>query len=215
VDDGDCGDEFFGNVAYKTSSGGFIGGGHDQIFRNNIMVECTRAMHVDARGIARGYTADDKRLRDDLDSVPYQLPPWSEKYPALVNILESSPERPGGIVIEDNLFVLCPTGIRRSNSDAELAGVEEKNNAVSDSLGIFVNPEALDFTLKPDAPVFSEIPGFRQIPMAKIGLYADYYRPVVPPRDMELLRTGNTERGFDSQTDVDASNRNQSQPTTP
>lgn len=208
VDDGDCGDTFFGNIAYKTESGGFIGGGSDHTFRNNIMVECTRAMHVDARGVPRKYTADDKRLREDLESVPYTQPPWSEKYPELVNILENHPEMPHRVVIEDNLFVRCATPIRRSTKDqGELEGVVDRNNMVSDDLGMFVDPDNLDFTLKPDAAVFKEIPGFEQIPVAKIGLYADAYRPVVPPRDMELLRTGKTDRGFDSQTDINASNR--------
>lgn len=207
VDDGDCGDTFLGNIAYKTESGGFIGGGHDQIFRHNIFVECTRAMHVDARGLARGYTATDRRLRDDLDSVPYQAPPWSEKYPSLVGILEISPERPSGILIEENLIVACGTELRKSNSSSDLQGVTYENNVVSEDPGIFVNPQELDFTIKPDAPVLAELPGFPRVPFEKIGLYPDAYRPVVPPRDMELLSTGSTERGFDSQTDVDASNK--------
>lgn len=207
VDDGDCGDTFLGNIAYKTESGGFIGGGSDQIFRNNIFVECTRAMHVDARGLARGYTATDRRLRDDLDSVPYLDPPWSEKYPQLAGILEGNPERPGGILIEENLIVACGTELRKSNKDSDLGGVTYQNNVVSADPGIFVDADALDFTIRPDAAVLAELPGFPQVPVAKIGLYADAYRPVVPPRDMELLRTGSTERGFDSQTDVDASNK--------
>jgi hypothetical protein len=207
VDDGDSGDTFLGNVAYKTGSGGFIGGGHDQIFRNNIIIESTRAMHVDSRGVARGYTADDKRLRGDLDSVPYQSPPWSDKYPELVKILDTDPAYPSGIIIEDNLFVRCETAIRKSSKESELTGVTIQNNIESDDLGMFVDPEALNFSLKPDAPVFAAIPGFPNIPFEKIGIYPDAYRPVVPPRDMELLRTGKTERGFDSQTDIDASNR--------
>ncbi len=210
VDDGDSGDLFFGNIAYKTESGGFIGGGHDQVFRNNIIVECERAMHVDARGIARGYTVNDKRLRADLDSVPYQSPPWSERYPELVNILEGTPEVPSGLVIRDNLFVACKTNLRKGNKDRDLLGLTYENNVISEDITIFVAPEALDFTLKADAPVFSEIPGFEQIPVEKIGIYSDFFRPEVPARDMELLRTGNTDRGFDSQVDVDASNRRSS-----
>jgi hypothetical protein len=207
VDDGDCGDTFFGNIAYKTESGGFIGGGHDQTFLNNIIVESPRAMHIDARGIPRKYTVDDKRLRRDLDSVPYDRPPWSERYPELLGILETATERPARIVIKDNLFVACDTPLRRSGEDDEFEGLTFENNVVSDDLGMFVDPDNLDFTLKPDAPVFTEIPGFEQIPVAKIGLYADAYRPVVPPRNMEQLRTEATDRGFDSQTDVNASNR--------
>ena len=207
LDDGDSGDTFFGNVAYRTESGGFVGGGHDQIFRNNLIVESTRAMHVDSRGVARNYTVDDKRLRGDLDSVPYASPPWSDKYPELLKILEIRPEFPSGILIEGNVFVRCNTAVRRSGKEGELDGVEIRDNVVTDDLGIFENVEALDFTLKPDGPVFAAIPTFEQIPWEKIGPYPDAYRPVVPARDMELLKTGNTESGFDSQTDVDASNK--------
>ncbi len=207
VDDGDCGDTFFGNVAYKTESGGFIGGGSDQTFLNNIIVESPRAMHIDARGIPRKYTVDDKRLRGDLDSLPYDRPPWSEKYPQLVGILDTATERPARILIKDNLFVACGTPLRKSGKDNEFEGLTFENNVVSDDLGMFVDPDNLDFALKPDALVFAEIPGFEQIPVAKIGLYADSYRQVVPPRSMEQLRTESTDRGFDSQTDVNASNR--------
>ncbi len=207
VDDGDSGDEFVGNIAYQTESGGFVGGGHDQIFRNNIIIESPRAMHVDARGIPRGYTVDDRRLRSDLDSVPYNEPPWSEKYPNLVKILETDPSYPSGLIIENNLFVRCATAIRQSEKGNELDGLTFANNIESEDLGMFVNPQDFDFALKLDAPVFAEIPTFQNIPTEKIGIYSDVYRPQVPPRDMELLRTGNTERGFDSQTDVDASNK--------
>lgn len=111
------------------------------------------------------------------------------------------------VIIEDNLFVDCKTPIRRSGKPDELQGIEYKNNMVSDDLGLFVDVETLDFTLKPDSAVFQEIPGFQQIPVSKIGIYPDAYRPVVPPRDMELLKSGNTDSGFDSQMDVNASNK--------
>lgn len=207
VDDGDSGDTFFGNVAYRTQSGGFIGGGHDQVFRNNVIVANPRAMHVDARGIARGYTVDDARLRTDLESVPFRDPPWSVKYPALTTILESEPERPSGIEITENLFVNCDTDLRRSGTPEELGGVVFERNVVSNDMGMFVDPAKLNFALKPDALVFQELPGFAQIPMERIGLYRDAYRRELPERDFELLRTGDTSAGFDSQTDVDASNR--------
>jgi len=208
VDDGDAGDTFTGNVAYKTQSGGFIGGGHDHTFRHNIIVANTRAMHIDARGVARGYTVDDTRLRGDLESVPFLDDPWKTKYPELTRILENRPEFPSGILIEDNLFVACESPIRKADSDEKLAGLTFRGNVVSENMGMFVDPERLDFTLKPGSPVFEEIPDFPQVPMAKIGLYSDAYRPVVPERDLELLRTGNTAGGgFDSLMDVEASNR--------
>jgi hypothetical protein len=207
VDDGDSGDTFLSNVAYRTESGGFIGGGHDQVFRNNIIIESPRAMHVDSRGVPRKYTVDDPRLRGDLDSVPYMTAPWSEKYPTLTTLLDSIPEMPSGIVIEGNLFVRCETPLRKSGKSSELERIVFENNIESDDMNHFVDPDTLDFSLKPDAAVFTEVPGFPQIPMAKIGLYPDAYRPEVPARNLEQLRTESTDRGFDSQTDVDASNK--------
>lgn len=206
VDDGDSGDMFIGNVAYKTESGGFVGGGHDQVFRGNLIIESPRAMHVDARGVPRRYTAEDPRLRGDLDSVPYRSLPWSEKYPALLKILDHQPELPSGIEIEENVFVRCGTPIRRSGKASELEGVVFENNLVTDDLGIFVDPAAWNFALRPDSEVFRQLPQFQQIPFEKIGPYPDAYRPAVPPRDRERLLGDDTDRGFDSQTDVDASN---------
>ena len=205
VDDGDCGDTFFGNVDYKTASGGFIGGGHDQTFKNNIFIECTHAMHVDSRGISRHYNAQDKRLTDDLNSVPYQSPPWSEKYPSLVHILENKPDVPSGIVIEKNLIISCEAALRKSGNETDFAGVSFKDNAETKDMSVFVDPENFNFAIKPDAQV--PAPGFEPIPFEKIGLVEDEYRTKVPERDMQLLRTGKTERHFDSQTDIDASNR--------
>lgn len=207
VDDGDCGDTFTGNVAYKTESGGFIGGGHYQTFIHNIIVESPRAMHIDSRGLSRGYTVDDKRLRGDLESVPYNQSPWSERYPEIVGILETQTEKPSNIIIEDNLFVRCGTELRKSGQDRDFDGLSYAGNVVSGDLEMFVDLHELDFTLKEDAPVFRDLPGFPQVPMAKIGLYPDAYRPVIPARNMEQLRTEETDRGFDSQTDVNASNR--------
>jgi hypothetical protein len=213
VDDGDCGDTFLSNIVYQTQTGGFVSGGHDQTFRHNLFIDATRAMHVDARGIPRRYTATDARLRGDLDSVPHTQPPWSTKYPELVHFLDQRPEVPTGIVVEENLLVRCATPIRRAGKPEELAavdaGVRFENNVTSDDLGIFANPDAFDFALKPDAPVLASLPQFELIPTGKIGLYPDAYRPTVPERDMELLRTGNTARGFDSQTDMEASNKKQ------
>lgn len=208
VDDGDSGDLFHGNIAYRTQSGGFIGGGHDQTFRHNIIVKNTRGMHVDARGIARGYTVDDQRLRGDLESVPFLDAPWSEQFPSLTKILEIRPEFPSGILIEQNVFVACEIDLRKANRDNELQGLTFRDNFVGQDLDIFVDASNLNFQIKPGASVFEVIPDFPQVPMSKIGLYPDAFRPEVPARDMKLLREGDTSGGgFDSLVDVEATNR--------
>lgn len=207
VDDGDSGNTFTGNVAYMTASGGFVGGGHDQTFANNVLIECTRAFHVDSRGVSRHYDEHDPRLSDDLNSVPYKTPPWSEKYPQLVHILENEPQLPSGIVIRDNLIVSCQLAIRKSGQPAELAGITYENNVETADRSIFLDPDNFNFTLKPTADVLSQIKELASISFDNVGLYRDEYRASIPERDMSLLRTANTERHFDSLTDVNASNR--------
>ena len=39
-----------------------------------------------------------------------------------------------------------------------------------------------DFRLRPDAPVFSKIPGFKPVPFERMGLYRDAYRTNLPPK---------------------------------
>ena len=40
--------------------------------------------------------------------------------------------------------------------------------------------DGCDFVLKPDARLLKEMPGFKPIPFAKIGLYKDEYRTTIP-----------------------------------
>ncbi|MBC8011602.1 MAG: hypothetical protein H7067_16070 [Burkholderiales bacterium] len=163
-------------------------------------MQSTRAIHVDDRGVSRNYVADDARLRGDLDSVPYQTSPWREKYPALVSILESTPEIPHGNILTGNAAVACETFARRSGKEETLTGFTiEKNIEVSDPAAL-AGPARLDFT-----PRSAELAGFPVVPLSRYGLQPDAYRPVLPARDLELLRTGNTKRkAFDSQQDVNA-----------
>ena len=53
-------------------------------------------------------------------------------------------------------------------------------NLITDKDPGFVDAAAGNFTLKRDAAVFKQLPGFRPIPFGKIGLYKDELRPVVP-----------------------------------
>jgi len=52
------------------------------------------------------------------------------------------------------------------------------------------------------------IEGFAPIPFHDIGLQTDGYRQTITPRDMKLLKEGDTsKRKFSSTTDIEASNK--------
>jgi hypothetical protein len=209
LDDGDSGDLVISNVVYRTSTGGFVGGGHFNEIRANFFIECSRAgAHVDARGASRGYTLTDPRLRTDLDSVHPSESPWKERFPQIAEITANDPTLPRGVVIAGNMFVDCAEPVRLGGKPSELQGVTVKDNLLTGSLADFVDPATLNFALRPGAAAFQSLPGIESVPMDRIGLQIDEYRREVPPRGSAAGTTADPKAaGFDSVRDIEASNR--------
>ena len=85
--------DIIGNVFYKVTCAAFIGGGRDCSIVNNIFVDCDPALHVDARALGWAqYHADEwieeGNAKGTLSGIRYKEPPYSERYPKLVGILE-------------------------------------------------------------------------------------------------------------------------------
>jgi hypothetical protein len=165
--------EIFGNLFYKVTSAAFIGGGRDNAVVNNIFVDCKPAVHFDARGLNWCSIYFD-RMKHGLDEVPYQTPPWSTRYPKLVNILNEKPMAPVGNVIARNIFV-NPRWIG-TEPDAKPYLHPEDNLIGQDPH--FVDAEHLNFQLKEDSPAYKL--GFQKIPIEKMGLYASPNRASWP-----------------------------------
>ena len=81
LDDMFCGTEVTGNVFYKVTRAAFIGGGRDVLVANNIFVDCDPALHVDARAMGWAAYRVDTTMKERLQEMPYQEPPWSTRYP--------------------------------------------------------------------------------------------------------------------------------------
>ena len=207
MDDGDSGDEIYGNVIYQASSGVFSAGGHDNLVRNNIAIECGTAYHLDNRGVPRRYNAQNKIMVSRLLSIKPELPPWSDRYPTLANFLKNKPELPTGSVIETNIAVRCKKSVGLSAKQAEDWSCSVRDNvdfSDKDDPG-FVNAAALDFRLKPDSAVYAKVPGFKPIPFEIIGLRVDEYRSTLPKR-INSKATSKKEV-FDSAIDLKESNK--------
>ncbi|MGC9326659.1 MAG: right-handed parallel beta-helix repeat-containing protein, partial [Candidatus Hinthialibacter sp.] len=94
----------FGNVFYKVTRAAFIGGGRDCSIENNIFAECDPALHIDARALGwAAYHSDmwikEAQEKGTLQGIAYNKPPYSERYPELVTILEENPKAPVGNII--------------------------------------------------------------------------------------------------------------------
>jgi hypothetical protein len=183
LDDCICGTEVYGNVIHKATYALHSGGGRDNVFRNNIVTESKHAVHIDTR------CADIEAVRgkmpiywERLEAVPYQQPPWSERYPELVNILDDDLGMPKRNVVERNVAVACDKWLHTPHMEPYLAENHIDNNldlATYEEAG-FVDAAGLDFRLREDSRVFSDLPGFEQIPFDKIGLYQDEMRKRLP-----------------------------------
>jgi hypothetical protein len=209
LDDGDSGDTVEENIVVRSGCGPFLGGGHDNLVRHNVIVDCEIGIHVDSRGVARGYH-DNPRLRARLASARADSAPWSVRYPTLARLLDPATDagRPHGVVIADNVTVRCGTPIRTSGRKGELDDVSIADNfdlgkGTGSEDPLFIDPVTFDFTFAAESPVLRRSPEFPRIPVESIGLLKDPYRPRLPTRGAAAAHAG---ARFDSQTDLDATN---------
>ncbi|MBI2299684.1 MAG: right-handed parallel beta-helix repeat-containing protein [Armatimonadetes bacterium] len=175
LDDMFCSATIFGNVFYQVPRAAFIGGGHDNVVESNVFVDCTPALHVDARmmGWAKGSVPI---MKQRLEEVPYHEEPWRSRYPQLLTYLEGNYAEPRGNVVKHNI---CWGGKWDEIEGLARPGVKLEDNLV----GVdpkFVDAEHFDFDLRPDSPAWAI--GFEAIPVKRIGLYASPERASWPVR---------------------------------
>ncbi|MGQ9736908.1 MAG: right-handed parallel beta-helix repeat-containing protein [Armatimonadota bacterium] len=173
LDDCTCGITIFGNVFYRAGRAVMIGGGRDNTVENNIFVECEPAVHVDARGLGWAsfwFDGRDSTLMDRLKAVPYQSPPWSERYPELVNILNDEPAVPKGNKIVRNISIGGRWIDLYDNLNDKIVTI--RDNITEGDAGVEMTPQGI--RLRRDSSALKL--GFQPIPIEKIGLYRDQYR---------------------------------------
>jgi hypothetical protein len=133
LDDFASGATIFGNIFYEAGRAVFVGGGRDHIIENNIFVECSPSIFLDARGLVRNTEFFDGRittLMDRMKEMNYTAPPFSEKYPELLALYNDDPARPKYNRIRRNISV----GGRWLDlySGLDLSLLEIKNNLIAD-----------------------------------------------------------------------------------
>ncbi|HIE51768.1 MAG TPA: right-handed parallel beta-helix repeat-containing protein [Armatimonadetes bacterium] len=177
LDDAASGIYVYGNVFYRVTRAAFIGGGRDNIIENNIFVECNPAVHIDARGLGwmRYHVEEGGTLPTRLKAVPYQQPPWSIRYPRLVNILKDEPGAPKGNLIARNICV----GGRWLEMEERARPYQTFRDNLLNEDPHFVDAANLNFQLREDSPAYQKI-GFQPIPFGEIGLYHDGRRASWP-----------------------------------
>ncbi len=175
LDDMFCGTHTIGNVFYRVTRALLIGGGRDNTVINNLFVDCPRTIHLDNRAMGWASYHVDATMTDRLNAVPHKQPPWSERYPELVNILEDEPAVPKGNVVTRNIMV-GPYDWDNIHPVAKEHGTVE-DNLVLESAD-FVRTDPAHMELLDNAP--GEQIGFEPLPWDQMGLYEDEARPTWP-----------------------------------
>lgn len=178
LDDMVCATTVYGNVIVRGGRGVLVGGGRNTVVENNIFVDCSPAVHIDERamGWAKSFLDDpNNSMIVSLRKTPYKEPPWSTRYPELVNLLEDEPNKAKYNSVVRNISV--------GGKWLDLHnGLTDKVVTIKDNLvdqdPLFVNAAKGDYRLKPESPAFKL--GFKPIPMEKIGLYKDAMRASWP-----------------------------------
>ena len=157
----------FGNVFHKVTEGVNIVG-RDHTVENNIFVDCGSAVRI---SWLRG-TQLEAMLRQKLDAVNHQIPPYSTRYPKLATILGDEPGAPKGNVMRRNVVSGgTPLALGRGVSTDWILDTDNLVQTHPD----FVDEANQNFQLKPESPAYAL--GFERIPMEKIGVLGDDGKP--------------------------------------
>jgi len=179
LDDQASGITVLGNVFHRVTRAVFIGGGCDNLVENNLFVDSSPAVHIDARGLGwqKPATDDPKgTLRTSLAAMPYTGELWSKRYPELVTILDDDPGTPKRNRIVRNISV----GGQWDDIDPKTRRYQTVADNLVDQDPHFLDRDGGDFRLRPDSPAYKS--GFRPIPVVRIGLYRDRRRASWPVR---------------------------------
>ncbi len=169
LDDWSSGATIFGNIFYKAGRSVMIGGGRDNLVENNIFIDGAPAMHVDARGKGWAkyyFDGTDSTLFTRLKAVHPDRPPYSERYPQLVHLLENDPALPKGNRIIRNIS--CG-GKWIEFLDAKFSEplVYLHDNAIDFDKNLLMSD---DGQLEIQYNALAMPTGFQPIPLEKIGL---------------------------------------------
>ncbi len=182
-DDGICGALVEGNVFYKVASFGTVysNGGHDIVVKNNIFIQGygpafqLKSMWYDfALFLIPYYFGEDgiytRRLMKDIDIT---RPPYSERFPGLADWLDLLPDgktyvgmHPRRNVFDGNVLVDYEETFRLVGKHAQCDFGE--NYITKDDPG-FVDAEKMNFGLKKNSVIYTELPGFKRIAFDRIG----------------------------------------------
>lgn len=178
----------------------FVNGGRDNIILNNILVNVRDQWKFTAISTSDP-TSDLSNHMPGLERVPYREELWKNAYPNLYNILEDDPAMPKNNIIRNNLAV--KSGAPRI-AQGFAAYMDMRDNYETNAPG-FYDEKSGNYLLTEDSPVFDKIPGFKQLPVTRMGTYSD--RALARVREAVVLAVNSPlALAGENRTQIDAEN---------
>lgn len=162
LDDQISGIEVTGNVFEAVDEPVLIGGGRDNTVRANLFLT-DHAVFVDARGTSwqSQMVEAGGALRRGLQDVPYDKPPYLDRYPTLATVLTDRPGQPVGNVLQDNVH--RGSSLIEVDEPATLETLEDIGSIRLDGRGSF--PGVID-VLPEGTPALNQLRSTRDAVMA-------------------------------------------------
>ena len=167
-DDGACGMKIYGCIFNNISSAPVqIGGGQDIEYTNNIFMNLTSAITIDARlkTWANKWLQPGGEYDKKFRAVKYDQLPYSEAYPELLNYWIDDPSTPKRNIISNNIFYNVKNAVERN-----MEYLVWKNNWVTQENPGFKNIqnplEGIEYQL-----IRNHIHDFFTIPLNSIGCH--------------------------------------------
>ncbi len=185
IDDYASGVEVYENVFYKCGKGrgAILYKDSDNKVINNIFIDCryvicARAPVFNKPDKIKETYGPDGLFADRLNAVNYLQPPYINRYPFIADYLDLTiAGTPRRNVTKKNVFVNISQVLVLDKG----ADVGAANNYETSTDPGFVSAANLNFQLRDDSIVYEKIPGFKKIPLEKVGMYVDDYRKTVEP----------------------------------
>ena len=174
LDDMWSGTEVYGNIFDNVEVALMLGGGRNNIFENNIIMNKTymerNSMRLDSRGLESWFSSIRPVLEQRLSAIDYQNEYWQEKYPQAYNTATDDIWLPKYNMVRNNvIYNHMPIN---GNSNVSQYGTVANNILFSEDIG-FVDENGGNLMLKENSIVFSTIPEFKPIPFDRIGLLSE------------------------------------------
>lgn len=171
-DDAISGMLVYGNVFIRSANGNFgaiqMNSGRDNIMDNNLFIDC-------GRGVSGGWNPNNsvwRRIAENKQPANYYTTDlYLQRYPKIATMMDV----PGINHVWRNVFYRCGPMVTGNRANLDLM----ENGVFEDSDPGFVDAQAGDYRLRPDASLFQSV-GFRPIPLDQIGLYPHPYRASWP-----------------------------------